>query len=119
MARRWAIRSANGLENSLPPAKEGIFSIPMFIEFDPVKSSKNKEKHGIDFVESERLWDDPNAIAFPARSQDEERFALLACYQNKLWVAFYTNRNENIRLISVRRARPGERKLYDESQGLG
>lgn len=76
-------------------------------ESDPIKSQKNKEKHGIDFVEAEALWDDQNAISFPARSDDEERFALIAKSKGMHWVAFYTPRNDKIRLISVRRARKG------------
>ncbi|WP_345786195.1 BrnT family toxin [Coraliomargarita algicola] len=31
----------------------------------------------------------------------------------KLWVAFYTPRGDKTRIISVRRARTNERKLYE------
>ncbi len=85
----------------------------MSFEFDPHKSEKNKEKHGIDFVEAQQLWSDPDYIGFPARSLDEDRFALLAKIENKVWIAFYTVRKEKIRLISVRRARKSERQLYE------
>lgn len=85
----------------------------MQFEFDPEKSQKNKEKHGIDFIEAKLLWDDTNAIGFPARSDDEERFALLAKNKEKHWVAFYSLRKDRIRLISVRRARKGEKEVYE------
>lgn len=85
----------------------------MDFEYDPSKSKVNCEKHGIDFKQAQELWVDPDAIGFPARSDDEERFALLGIVREKLWVAFYTRRAERIRLISVRRARPAERKLYE------
>jgi uncharacterized protein len=60
----------------------------MEFEFDPQKSKLNKVKHGIDFVEAQKLWDDPDSIGFPAKSDDEDRFALLAMLEGKLWVAF-------------------------------
>lgn len=85
----------------------------MEFEFDPGKSKKNTEKHGIDFIEAKLLWEDPNAIGFPARSDDEDRFALLAKLKGKHWVAFYTLRENRIRLISVRRARKGEKEIYE------
>lgn len=85
----------------------------MEFEFDPRKNQKNREKHGFDFVEAEALWDDPNAIGFPARSDDEERFVLIAKSKGKHWVAFYTLRDDKIRLISVRRARKGEKEVYE------
>lgn len=85
----------------------------MDFEYDPPKSKANREKHGIDFEEAQELWDDPDAIRFPARSDDEERFALLGIVREKVWVAFYTRRAGRIRLISVRRARIEERKLYE------
>lgn len=85
----------------------------MDFEYDPRKSKANREKHGIDFEEAQELWDDPDAIGFPARSDDEERFALLGIVREKLWMAFYTARTGRIRLMSVRRARTEERKLYE------
>jgi uncharacterized DUF497 family protein len=85
----------------------------MEFEYDPQKSQANCEKHGIDFEVAQELWDDPDAIGFPARSDDEERFALLGIVREKLWMAFYTRRSGRIRLISVRRARTDERKLYE------
>ena len=85
----------------------------MIFEFDPDKSKSNKEKHGIDFAEAQKLWDDSRATGFPGRSDDEPRFALIAELDSKLWVAFYTVREERIRIISVRRAREGEKVLYE------
>ena len=85
----------------------------MEFEFDPQKSEKNKTKHGVDFVAAQRLWEDPDGIGFPAPSDDEQRCALLGLVGGKLWVAFYTLREDRTRLISVRRARKGERKLYE------
>ena len=85
----------------------------MGFEFDPKKSEKNKEKHGIDFEEAQQLWDDPDRVEFPARSDDEDRYAVIAELNRKLWVVFYTPRENKIRIIPVRRARTNERTLYE------
>ena len=46
----------------------------MEFEFDTNKSRSNKKKHGIDFVEAQLLWLDPDRIQIPARTGDEPRF---------------------------------------------
>ncbi len=86
----------------------------MEFEYDSNKSFLNKQKHGIDFEEAKHLWLDKNQVQIQAKSDTEPRFALIACYKNKLWSAFYTYRNSCIRIISVRRSRDNERKLYYE-----
>jgi uncharacterized DUF497 family protein len=88
----------------------------MEFEFDEAKSKANREKHGIDFVEAQRLWDDEDRLEIPARTEDEPRYVLITALDKKLWSAFFTYRNGRIRLISVRRARKEERELYDESE---
>ena len=88
----------------------------MDFEFDVTKSKANREKHGIDFIEAQHLWDDEDRLEIPARTEDEPRYVLIAVHRHKLWSAFFTYRKERIRLISVRRARTEERELYYESQ---
>jgi uncharacterized protein len=87
----------------------------MEFEYDPAKSQANKEEHGIDFDEAQALWRDEDRVEFPARSDTEERHALLATKDDKIWVAFYTMRDAAIRIISVRRARENEEKTYHDS----
>lgn len=87
----------------------------MMFEFDPNKSHANQHKHGIDFETAQRLWSDPNRITFVARFQDEERHGIVGRLGDKLWCAIYTLRADNIRIISVRRAREYEQDLYFDS----
>ena len=84
----------------------------MVFEYDPNKSQTNKEKHGIDFDEAQLLWLDEDRVVFPAQSDTENRNALIAMKEEKIWVAFYTIRGPATRLISVRRARKNEEKTY-------
>lgn len=82
-------------------------------EFDPAKSQANKEKHGIDFVEAQALWDDPNLLEVPARTLDEPRFLLIGLIAGKHWSVIVTYRADRIRIISVRRARKEEIAAYE------
>ena len=88
----------------------------MNFEFDASKSKANREKHGIDFVEAQQLWEDEDRLEITARTEDEPRYVLIAVLSQKLWSVFFTYRKGSIRLISVRRAKKEERKLYYESE---
>ena len=85
----------------------------MEFEFDSEKSAANKAKHGIDFIEAQALWDDPDLIEIPARTLDEPRFLVVGRIEGKLWSAIMTYRGERIRLISVRRSRQEEVAIYE------
>ena len=82
-------------------------------EFDPAKSQKNLEKHGIDFQGAQRLWSDPNLLEIVAKSDDEPRFLMIGLIDDKHWSAVVTLRNGAIRLISVRRSRRKEVEIYE------
>ena len=82
-------------------------------EFDPDKSARNKQKHGIDFLEAQQLWDDPDLLEIPAKIEDEARFLIIGTIGPKHWSGIVTYRNENIRIISVRRSRKEEVELYE------
>jgi len=84
----------------------------MRFDFDPVKSAANRDKHGIDFVEAQRIWDDDERLETPARSADEPRYQVIGRIGRNTWSAFVTYRNETIRIISVRRARRKEKARY-------
>jgi len=82
-------------------------------EFDEDKSRANLQKHGIDFQSAQELWQDPNLLEIRARSAAEDRFLLIGRIGRKHWSAVVTYRNDRIRLISVRRSRALEVKLYE------
>ncbi|MFT6491569.1 MAG: uncharacterized DUF497 family protein [Porticoccus sp.] len=82
-------------------------------EYDDDKSRANLEKHGIDFVDAQALWKDPNLLEIQAKSDDEPRFLVIGLIGQKHWSAVITYRNGAIRLISVRRSRIREVELYE------
>jgi uncharacterized protein len=85
-------------------------------EYDPDKSLKNQEKHGIDFEVAQVLWRDVKRVVFDTPFEDEPRSGIIAAHDEKLWCAIYTLREEKIRIISVRRARDYEEELYFQSR---
>ncbi len=85
----------------------------MEFEFDQSKSASNKKKHGIDFVEAQELWDDPDRIEIPARATDEPRFLVIGKIADTHWSGVITRRSERLRIISVRRSREEEMELYE------
>jgi uncharacterized DUF497 family protein len=85
----------------------------MEFEFDIGKSNQNREKHGIDFMEAQLLWEDPDRIVIPARTVDEPRYLLIGKIAEKHWSAVFTHRHEKIRIISVRRSRREEVDIYE------
>lgn len=86
----------------------------MKFEFDPEKNGANKVKHGIDFVEAQALWDDPDRLVVPARTQGEPRLMLIGRVDGKHWSAIFTIRDDKTRIISVRRSRTQEVQRYEE-----
>ena len=85
----------------------------MEFEFDAQKSVTNKAKHGIDFVEAQALWDDPDLIEIPVRTSGESRFLVIGKIEGKLWSAVLTYRSEQVWLIAVRRSRREEVAVYE------
>ena len=82
-------------------------------EFDSRKSNSNLKKHGIDLVEAQLLWLDSNLLEIPAKTIDEPRYLMIGKILDKHWSAIITYRNENIRIISVRRSREEEIEIYE------
>jgi uncharacterized DUF497 family protein len=84
----------------------------MPFEYDPAKSRSNQQKHGIDFEQAQKLWNNPGNLIAPVDSIGEPRWQLIGKLGEVFWTAIFTIRKENIRLISVRRARENEKERY-------
>lgn len=85
----------------------------MRFEYDLNKSNTNKEKHGIDFVEGQEIWKDQNLLVIPLQYPSEPRLIAIGKLKAKHYTAIFTYRSEKIRIISIRRARKEEVKLYE------
>lgn len=88
----------------------------MGFEYDPDKSRSNAEKHGIDFIAAQWLWKDAGLLILTSKYQKEPRYLAIGKISNIFWTAIFTEREDKIRLISVRRSRIEERELYEQNQ---
>ena len=85
----------------------------MEFEFDKAKSEANKRKHGVSLEDATQIWQQAY-LEVAARTIDEPRFMAIGRIRDRLYACIYTPRGEAIRLISCRRAREKEARLYDE-----
>ena len=88
----------------------------MQFEFDLNKSNANEGKHGISFSEAQDLWCDEYRMVAELEHKGEQRYLLIANYGGSIWSAIYIMKNENVRIISVRRATKSEVSFYDKSK---
>lgn len=89
----------------------------MQFEWDEDKRASNLEKHGIDFVDAQDLFDGRDVIEIDSRYEFESRKQRTGYINNRLVTAIWTDRNNTIRLISVRSARDVEKRTYREIYG--
>ncbi|MGV7229135.1 MAG: BrnT family toxin [Nitrospirales bacterium] len=82
-------------------------------EFGQAKSQSNLSKHGISYVDTQRLWHDPWLLEIPARTEGEPRYLVIGRINGEHWSAVITYRSTPVRLISVRRSWIEEVALYE------
>jgi uncharacterized protein len=83
--------------------------------WDSTKADENLKKHGVSFDEGKTIFSDPDELmlADPDHSEEEERFISIGrASSGAVMLACYTEVDEIIRLISVRRADPAENFAY-------
>ena len=88
----------------------------MKFQYDPAKARSNRRKHGISFADAEGVFYDDLAIHLEdAFAEDEDRWLAVGMGStNQILVVVYTVRDDEIRLISVRRATRREVQNYEE-----
>jgi len=82
-------------------------------EWDSEKNDINIKKHGISFETAKYIFNDYNRIEIydAENSVEEDRYNTIGLVGDVLFVV-YTERKDNIRLISARLATSQERRLY-------
>ena len=87
-------------------------------EWDANKARTNLAKHGLSFQEAATVFADARSLTIldPVHSAVEHRFVTLGTsHRGKLLVVVHTERRDNIRIISARRASRRERKSYEKT----
>ncbi len=85
----------------------------MKLEWDENKRLINLHKHKIDFIGSEEIFDG-YTVTFEDDSVDyyEQRFVSFGMFQKRIVAVVHTEKNENIRIISIRKATKHEERYY-------
>lgn len=89
----------------------------MEFEWNPNKAAINLKKHNISFQEVTTVFDDPLSVTFPDpdHSIGENRYVIIGMSgAGQLLVVCHTDREDQTRIISARRATRQERRFYEE-----
>ena len=90
----------------------------MRIEWDPVKDSANRRKHGLSFHDASALFRDPGGWLERVDEQhgdDEDRFLAIGLIVRGVAAVVFVEREEDvIRIVSARFATPREIRMYDQ-----
>ncbi|MBN3893391.1 MAG: BrnT family toxin [Nostoc sp. JL31] len=87
----------------------------MAYQWDRDKAAANLRKHGVDFADAVTVFSDDLAITITDERFDKERFITIGIDAfSRVLVVVYTWRNDEIRLISARKATRYEQKQYED-----
>ena len=83
---------------------------------DPGKAASNLKKHGVSFADAEGVLQDPLAVTVKdPDAEGEQRFVSIGLGNaGELLVVVWTERDDECRVISARRATRKERKQYED-----
>ncbi len=83
---------------------------------DPAKAASNLRKHGVSFADAEGVFQDPLAVTVEdPDAEGEQRFISIGLGSaGELLVVVWTERDDECRVISARRATRKERKQYED-----
>ena len=94
----------------------------MVFAWDETKDRINQRKHGVSFQTAARVFEDPNAVSYVDRLvDDQERWHTIGLAGGvAVLLVVHTSEEqhgeEEIRIISARKASSRERALYDPHQ---
>jgi len=83
---------------------------------DPAKAASNLRKHRVSFADAEGVLQDPLAVTVEdPDAEGEQRFISIGLGSaGELLVVVWTERDDECRVISARRATRKERKQYED-----
>ena len=82
--------------------------------YDPVKRKANLAKHGYDFDDAAQIIESSGTVTFEDRRFDygEQRFITLGLLRDEVVVVVSAETDEEIRIISMRKAEKSEQDIY-------
>jgi len=93
-----------------------LYDENMNFEWDENKNEVNIAKHGLDFADAAQVFNLPLRISLDEREDyGENRWIGLGMLNDRVVVVVYTEPDDQtIRIISLRKALPYERKRYEQ-----
>jgi uncharacterized DUF497 family protein len=90
----------------------------MNVVWDVKKAAANIRNHGIEFSHAATVLDDPMAVTIEDARHEEQCFATVGSdiLGRVLVVVYAYSSEEEIRLISARKATPKERRIYEQEE---
>jgi len=90
----------------------------MNIVWDIRKATANIRNHGIEFSHAATVLDDPLAVTIEDTRYGEQRFVTIGSdiLGRILVVVYGYSGEEEIRIISARKATPKERRIYEQEE---
>ncbi len=90
----------------------------MVFVWDETKRKSNLKKHGLDFKDAHLVYDNPEKCTYDSSRVGERRFmdVALAVIKGRLLTLIYTERGDDVRVISFRPASREERKQYEQDK---
>ena len=81
---------------------------------DPKKRAANLKKHGYDFEDAPQVIESGRTVTFEDRrfDYDEQRFITLGVLREEVVIITTTETDEEIRVISMRKAERNEQEIY-------
>lgn len=88
----------------------------MIVTFDTAKDLSNQRKHGVSLAAAEWFeWDEALVREDMRREYGERRMIALGYIDVRLYCMVYVDRNDERRIISLRKANSREVNLYAET----
>lgn len=81
-------------------------------EWDEAKNARNEAKHGMGFAHVSDMMRSERLLHFRSDRNGEERHVAVLKINDVFFSVVFTWRGEKVRIISARRARDEERRLY-------
>ncbi len=89
------------------------YSCAVTYQWDADKARSNLHKHGVDFADAVAVFEDDLALTRMDDAMGEERFVTLGMDMlGRVLVVVYTWRDDELRIISARKATRAERITY-------
>lgn len=84
--------------------------------WDESKRRRNIDVHGLDFEGADAIWDDFTITREDTREKyDEKRLVTFGLLNAEVVVFVHTDRDDDLHIISLRRAEPYEARYYFET----